>query len=434
MSNATSLFLGADNGARGGKTILGSFWIHAESLSKPGSASLIARKDLKALKRTTIRTFFKVAKMLGLQAGKHFRFNQQDMVVEYYNGSVVFFAELKRLPGDPEYDRIGSYDLSRCWIDEAQEVSKDAKDALQCRLSVLSGRDWRTVPKSLYTCNPSKNWINSEFWKPLVKEKKKIKGSAFITSLYSDNPWLDHKKYRDNILRTRNKVKIQRLLYGNFEYDDDPSALLTYDDIMDLFTNRGESGDKYIIGDVARAGRDEMIVEYWEGLIRKEIHSLPLEIKSSTKKSAEWIDDFARRRGVRRSHILLDEDGVGGGVVDNLEGCVGFVNNSRAIKVPGKDEIENYANVKTQCAFMLQSLAKGGKIRLEGGTPSDNEKLVEELEQLKQRDIDKDGKIALIPKDRIKEMIGRSPDRMDTLVMRMWYEINQTPDLASFFI
>lgn len=44
-------------GARGGKSWLGSVWIISECLAKPESAWLIGREELKALKRTTLRTF-----------------------------------------------------------------------------------------------------------------------------------------------------------------------------------------------------------------------------------------------------------------------------------------------------------------------------------------------------------------------------------------
>jgi phage terminase large subunit len=37
--------------------------------------------------------------------------------------------------------------------------------------------------------------------------------------------------------------------------------------------------------------------------------------------------------------------------------------------------------------------------------------------------MDKDGKKQVMPKDKVKEMIGRSPDFSDTLMMREWFEL-----------
>ena len=54
---------------------------------------------------------------------------------------------------------------------------------------------------------------------------------------------------------------------------------------------------------------------------------------------------------------------------------------------------------------------------------TDRQIITEELEQIKQKDIDKDTKITVISKDEIKQNIGHSPDESDCLMMRMWFEI-----------
>ncbi|MEB5184795.1 hypothetical protein RXV03_28080, partial [Pseudomonas aeruginosa] len=57
--------------------------------------------------------------------------------------------------------------------------------------------------------------------------------------------------------------------------------------------------------------------------------------------------------------------------------------------------------------------------------PQIRDALVEELEQIRQIDIDKEGKIKIMPKEDIKERIGRSPDYSDAMMMRMYFTINQ---------
>ena len=39
--------------------------------------------------------------------------------------------------------------------------------------------------------------------------------------------------------------------------------------------------------------------------------------------------------------------------------------------------------------------------------------------------IDKDTKLSIISKDKIKQAIGRSPDYADAIMMRMYYEIDK---------
>lgn len=414
-------------GARGGKTFLGSFWIISECLSKPGSQWLVARESLKALKRTTLRTFFKVMSSMGLVKDIDFKYNAQEMVLTFIQeDSTVFFSELKRIPSDPEFDRIGSYDLTGAWLDESQEICKDAKDALQFRFTTMEGDGWVAVPKTLYTCNPSKGWIYGDFWKPIIKEGLKVLGRMFITSLYLDNPWIDHKKYHDNVIKTKNKVKIERLLKGNFEYDDDPAKIFEIDGIWDMFTNTVDaSSEKYMSCDVARKGRDKTVIVIWEGFKAIKIESWD---KTLTRETRKFLEDRAAAHGVRRSRIIIDEDGVGGGVVDELPGCVGFVNNSKPL------EGENYSNLKTQCYFKFADFVNQGKMSIVGITTEDKELLIEEMEQIKQKHIDKDGKIALEGKEKVKEMIGRSPDIADALMMRFYFEIETEPWLGSIVI
>lgn len=51
--------------------------------------------------------------------------------------------------------------------------------------------------------------------------------------------------------------------------------------------------------------------------------------------------------------------------------------------------------------------------------------LIEDLQQVKQKDKDKDSKFALVGKEIIKEILGRSPDIGDILAFRMIFELKQ---------
>ena len=48
--------------------------------------------------------------------------------------------------------------------------------------------------------------------------------------------------------------------------------------------------------------------------------------------------------------------------------------------------------------------------------------IIEELEQVKQKNVDNDSSKGIIPKDKVKAAIGRSPDFSDCLAMRMYFE------------
>lgn len=59
-------------------------------------------------------------------------------------------------------------------------------------------------------------------------------------------------------------------------------------------------------------------------------------------------------------------------------------------------------------------------------TPADVIDIVtEEMEQVKRRDMDKDGKIKIVQKETVKQMLGRSPDEWDSIMMRAYFEYNK---------
>jgi len=401
-------------GARGGKTVLGATWIITSCLKFPESNWLVARHSLKHLKNTTMAAIFTELKKLGLERGADYNMNFQDLVMTFYNGSKVFFAEMKTTPSDPHFDRFGSYDLTGAWIDEAQEVSKAARDVLQFRFTTLSGKEWRTYPKALYTCNPSKGWIFTDFWKPLVKEEKELDGTRkFVTALFSDNPWIDQKTYKASVLRTKNKVQIERLLYGNFEYDDDLTKIFDYDAACDAFTNDFvEEGEKYLTADIAMQGSDLFVVSYWNGWRREKVWEFA---KSTGKEIENFIKGKAEKYRIPRSHIVFDADGVGSFLTSYLEGAKAFVNGASPLNG------ENYQNLKAQCLFKFAEMVNERKVFINEEDDKARESILEEMDVIKQKDPDKDGKLSIIPKDQVKALLSRSPDRLDSLFMRAYF-------------
>tara|TARA_R110002096_G_scaffold175251_1_gene351046 strand:- start:176 stop:628 length:453 start_codon:yes stop_codon:yes gene_type:complete len=137
---------------------------------------------------------------------------------------------------------------------------------------------------------------------------------------------------------------------------------------------------------------------------------------SSMVDVANKIIEIQQREGVILSNILIDEDGVGGGAKDILR-CKGFVNNSKPLKA------ENYQNLKAQCYYKLSDLINKGQIGFSTNSIKIKEALIQELEQVRRINIDKDAKLSILSKDKIKDLIGRSPDYSDALMMRCYYEL-----------
>lgn len=412
--NATTelLYGGA---AGGGKSVLGCYWILKMAVKYPGTRWLMGRSELKNLKKTTLNSFFEVCKMQGLMAGQHYRYNQQDGIIYLPNGSQIILADLFNYPSDPQFDSLGSLEITGAFIDECNQLVEKAKNIVKSRIRYKLD-EYGLIPKMLMTCNPAKNWVYYEFYQP-SRQDELPKNKAFIQALVTDNRHIS--EHYINNLRSLDLNSRKRLLDGDWEYDDDPAALISYEKILDCFSNDFVAGGgRSITCDVARFGSDKTVIGLWVGF-RVQLYSYK---GLSVIQTAEKIRELQTRYKIPNSNTIADEDGVGGGVVDILK-CKGFVNNSRPLKNPITQEDENYANLKSQCYFMLAEKINKGEIYIECSDIQMKADIIQELEQVKQHDMDKDKKKQVLPKDKVKELIGRSPDYADTLMMRMYFDL-----------
>lgn len=408
--------------AGGGKSVLGCYWQIKRRCRYAGTRGLIGRASLKTLKDTTLKTFFEVAAKQGLKSGIHYKYNQQSSSVLFSNNSLIFLRDLFQYPTDPNFDELGSLEITDAFVDENNQISEKAWNIVKSRIRYKLD-EFNLIPKMMGSCNPSKGWIYTRFYKPF-KEGRLPQDRQFIQALVTDNPDISM-HYRQNLLGLDETSK-QRLLYGNWEYDDDASTLISYDKIIDCFTNTfAELGDRYITADIARFGSDKIVIGIWSGW-NVTLHSFT---KKATTQTAKIIKDFQQQYKIPNSNTIVDEDGVGGGVVDILK-CKGFVNNSTALSAPnspkdknGNKIRENYSNLKSQCYYRLADRINKSGLHIICSEIAMREMIVQELEQVKQHNMDKDGKKAVVPKEIVKELIGRSPDYSDTLMMREWFEL-----------
>lgn len=417
-----TVFIGG--GAGGGKS-----WFICESrlincYRYPGYKSYIGREELKRLMQSTYLTWVKVCSYHNIPKDD-WKLNGQYNYIEFRNGSRIDLLDLKYLPTDPMYERFGSLEYSDGAIEEAGEVEFLAYDVLKSRVGRHLNKQLGIKASTLISGNPKKNWTYIEFYKPF-KNGTLPKNIVFIQSLYTDNEYTAD-EYGKQLSGIKDQATKQRLMFGNWEYDDDPATLINYDAITDLFTNTiAKSDDKYLVVDAARYGGDKIVYTRWEGL---KVNKITYKQKQGTDRTEEDIKDIAKDEQIPFSHIIVDEDGVGGGIVDHLYGIKGFVANRRPFDVFDTKEMKmipaNYESLKAQCTYLLAEKVNKHEIAVECDDEKVKAWLIEELEQVKSKDADKDGKLKLVPKDEIKEIIGRSPDFADTLMMRMYFELDK---------
>ena len=396
--------------AGGGKSYLGCAYIIWLCTKYDGIRCLIGRSKLDNLKKTTLNTFFDICTEWDIQANTHYKYNAQTNVITFFNGSEVILKDLFQYPSDKNFDSLGSLELTTAFIDECNQITEKAKQIVSSRIRYKLDH-YGLIPKLLMTCNPSKQWVYTNFYKP-HKENRLPNYRKFIQSLATDNRHIS-KHYKEQ-LQKLDEISKQRLLYGNWEYDDSEDKLINYNAILGAFElDSIAGGDKYITADIARYGKDKTVIIYWNGLRAEQFKVLDV---NSVTEAAQEIRTIQQNNGVSLQNIIVDDDGVGGGVKDILR-CKGFVNNSKALKN------ENYINLKTQCYYALSNAFNKSSIYINCTNIAYKNNIIQELEQVRRKNFDKDAKLQLVGKEEVKNMIGRSPDFSDALAMRMYYEL-----------
>ena len=397
--------------AGGGKSWLGCLWITTLCLQYTGIRCLIGRSVLTQLKLTTLNTLFDLLSTMGLKSGQHYNFNGQSNVLSFYNKSEIIFKDLAYNPSDQNYDSLGSLEISAAFIDEAAQITSLAFSIVKSRIRYKLN-EYNLTPKVLMTCNPSNNWIKKDFYIPFIQERLEH-NKVFIPSLPMDNPFLPPSYIE--MLKELPPQQRRRLLEGDWDYLEESDSLFKFDEISNsVFKFEPKPTDKKILTlDVARFGDDRSVAFVWVGMVVVSCH---VYRKLSTTELYTEIQDIMRSHGIHPQNVIVDSDGVGGGISDLLR-ATNFVNNSSPLHG------QNFTNLKSQCYVKLADMFKEGNISLNILEPSIVEDLTQELLSVKLKDMDKDNKVAVQSKDEMKRILGKSPDLSDSLMMRMLPEI-----------
>lgn len=416
----------------GGKSYLGVSAIFGDALIYPGTHYFIARAELNDLRKFTIPTIHEVFRNWGLEIDKYATYNGQDSVYNLYNGSKVYLLSCKPMPADPMFERFGSMQMTRGMIEEGGEIVESAKDNLWISIGRWQNDKYKLKKKLLITANPKKGWMKKEFVDPAKKKQLPVT-MKYIQAFAHDNSYLP----TDYILTLKNQksaIARQRLYLGNWDYDDSKDSIVSGDALLDLLTNTVEDSDEtFMTVDVARFGKDFTVYMIWKGL---RVIRIIKKAKKSTEQTKATVKELAIEYKIPFSHIMVDEDGIGGAVVDGLVGVRGFVANSSPL--PTSAEIRtkqskikteytpkvNYKNLKAQCGWKCAELINEHKIAIDIQNSDLFEELTQDLEEsLKEKDPDSDGKLQLKSKKEVKAQLNRSPDVGDCVLMRAWFEL-----------
>jgi hypothetical protein len=393
-------------GANGGKTWLGCLWLQGNCLRYPGTRWFIGRVELKRLKKTSFATFKKASNFYNIS--DRWKFNGQENAIYFDNGSVIEFLDLKYMPSDPLYERFGSLEFTGGWIEEAGEVDFGAFDVLKSRVGRWDNDKYGIIGKIYITCNPKKNWLYKYFYLPWKYGRLKEE-YAFIQSLVTDNVYREKNSIKklESIIE---KSRKERLLYGNWDYEDEPDQLILYEWLQkDVKVVKGK---KFVGVDVARYGDDLSVILELQG---NKINKMESIAGRSIDKVADWVKMRIVKDRIDSGNVGIDTVGLGAGVYDILKRngfyCKEIISGDKA---PTYKKY-SFQNLRSFMWWLVREQIRKGKLVLKGC----DDKLAEDLTAPKY-EIRGDKKIAVESKDQIKKRIGRSTDYGDAFVYAVY--------------
>jgi len=330
--------------------------------------------------------------------------NKSELSITTPLGSVLRFKTAQ----DP--DALYGEDVYSVVFDEAPRSTYDAFVALRSTVTFTNA-----PIKMIGNFGGVSNWMH------ILKEKAKTDPMYAYFKVTAYDAVAEGVLSMDEIEQARKDLdpKTFKALYLA-EAQESEEMLCSYEAIANLWTNSFVPGGlKWITADIASIGSDKFKVYVWEGW-------RVVDVKTYSKLEPDQIEKVlkatAEKWKVPRSNIIYDADGLGIFLRGYLKGATPFNNGGKVVKV--RSTQPNFKNLKTQCGYHLAQKINASEVFFDYEMTVDEiSHVTAELECLQSYDADKDGKVQLLPKLKIKEIIGRSPDDLDALIMRAYGDI-----------
>jgi phage terminase large subunit len=209
------IFFGGSAGP--GKSFLGCVWHINNRIAYQGSRGLIGRSQLQNLKKSTLVTLFDVAELMGYKQGEHFKFNAQENVINWKNGSVSVLKDLYQYPKDPNFQSLGSSEFTDVFVDECTEIAFKAFDILKTRIRYRL-KEYGITNKILLVGNPNPGWVKERY---VIKDGEPVTlkpNQAFVSANINDNINKEFaSSYRKQLEEIGDDYDRARLLFGDWE-------------------------------------------------------------------------------------------------------------------------------------------------------------------------------------------------------------------------
>lgn len=399
----TSVMFGGS--ARSAKTFLLVSFSVIQALAHKNINIAIGRSRLSYLKKTTLLTLFEVFRLWGIKEDEHYIFNKSDMIIEFIEtGSRLIFIELYNNPSDPSYDRLLSLTLQYVLVDEASQVSPTAFQTLLTRLTPAPN----LKPKMLIVSNPCKGLLFDEYYTPFMNGTLP-KNKKVVLALPQDNLAIGEEYYEQQKDILVGAVK-ERLLHGRWDIEESELQIFFYNDLVNCFYNDIQKDNTtYISCDVSNGNQDPSVISIWKGLEIVDI----VVIKKPTDVVEKEIKSLITKWNCKVQNCVIDSSGLGISIANNIKGCYQFKGGSSPLNK------QNYRNVKDQVILKTAELVRNNEIKF---LDKYKDEILKEFQNVQYSSLDKE-RIEVETKEQQKKRLSHSSDFMDSIVMRMIFEI-----------
>ena len=277
----------------------GKSWSFASLLSQKLTAEkhnlLCCREIQKSLEDSSYKLLVETIERLNLKG-----WVIKKDTLENENGSRVIFRGLKDLRAGNAIKSLEGYDMA--WLEEAQAISLESLQLLLPTIRMNGSEIW-----ACYNPNTEEDAIE------MLKQRE---GAICVKCNWSDNPWFTERLAKEREADYKFNPELARHIWEGEYLAQADNAVMSRLVVHEAMEREVDSeGDYQIAVDVARYGSDSSIISMRKGLKMidlKEYKNISLvELCGHIEVMAGNNHDMT---------IKVDETGVGGGVVDILQG------------------------------------------------------------------------------------------------------------------
>ena len=308
-----------------------------------------------------------------------------------------------------DINKFNSAEYMTISVDQAEETTRDEVSFLRASRR-YKFRNTKFDYKGLFTANPAQCWLKEDF---ILNPRP---GCRFIQALPSDNPHLPE-TYLDTLRESfgHRPEMLEAYLHGNWDSLEGADQVIK-DSWIRTAQERALSSLKRrprVVCDPARFGDDERVIYYAEttNVLEQDIKG-----ETSTIQTARDMIAMSRRHG--DCPMVVEEDGIGGGVIDALNDLgyppIVFTASARA------NNSERYGNQRSEAWMVCGKHFADAEVefRHENFSRNDLTTLIHQLTTPRYKI--KNGRIFVEDSAEIKKRLGSSPDRATAYVLLDW--------------